>query len=140
MIRDRKKGGKRKPDYLEILVPNLLDDAAFETAATQWDKADTVWATLPRPMSPHQIETMVTFLLRKIPREFAFVLLSDLAEDRPMRADLLEQIFDTGNESCQVSVCLRSDLDERLEEKCRNSPNEQVREHHEARIRYRQMG
>lgn len=140
-MRDKpKKRKERKPDYLEILVPSLLDDTTFETAAMQWDKADTVWAPLRRPMSPNQIETMVAFLLGKVPREFAFVLLSDLAEDFPIRTDLLEQIFDTGDESCQVSICLRSDLDERLEEKCRNSTNEQVREHHDARIRYRQMG
>jgi hypothetical protein len=91
-------------------------------------------------MRPSEIEAMVSFLLQKIPREFAFVLLSDLAEDSPIRADLLERIFNTGDESCQVSVCLRSDLSRRLEEECRNSQNEQVREHHDARIHYSQMG
>lgn len=83
---------------------------------------------------------MVTFLLAKAPREFACVLLSDLAEDRPMTADLLEQIFDTGDESCQVSICLRPDLSQRLEDKCRNSRNEQVLEHYLARVQYSRMG
>src|SRR5260221_571398 len=118
---------------LKIIVPVPLDDASFEKTARQWDR-DLAHSALPPSMTPDEVETMVIFLLGKIPAELAFSVLSYLAEDSPLRGDLLEQIFDRGDTGCKVSVCLRPDLDKRLEEKCRNSPNDDVREHYQARI------
>src|SRR6266446_5021274 len=133
-IRDRSVTDDRDDEFLEILIPNPLDDSSFEEASKLWDQGRDAFLTVPRSMSPHQIETMVIFLLGKIPAELAFSVLSYLAEDSPLRGDLLEQIFDRGDTGCKVSVCLRPDLDKRLEEKCRNSPNDDVREHYQARI------
>ena len=121
----------------EIVVPNPLDDESFEATSSKWDRARNAMLVMPRAMSPNEMETMVRFLLGKIPRTLAFSLLSDLAEDSPIPNDILEQIFDRGDTGCKVSICLREDLKPSLERKCRDSTDESVREHYDARIRHR---
>jgi hypothetical protein len=132
---------KQKPIRLEkVVVPIPLDDTMFEKAAKQWEASGDKMAAAPRSINQQEVETMATFLLPNIPRDLAFVLFCDLAVDLPARSDLLEQIVDRGDVGCKVSVCLRPDLDPRLEEMCRTSPHESVREHYQSRVRCRQMG
>jgi hypothetical protein len=133
---------KRETVLTEIRVPRALDDSTFETLATRWDNAvDGMWVNTPSGMKSRDAAKMTLYLLRKIPRDLAFSVLADLAEMYSLRPNLLEKIFDHGDERCKSSVCLRNDLPAHLEEKCRNSPYGSVRDHYQARVKYYgQMG
>ena len=122
-------------------MPRALDDSAFEKLARQWDNpVDATWVNTPFGMELQDAERMALYLLSKIPSDLAFSVLADLAEMYSLRPSLLEEVFEQGDERCKNSVCLRNDLPAHLEEKCRKSPYDSVREHYEARIRYhRQM-
>jgi len=116
-----------------ISVPSAMDDSSFKRLSEQWRQANNAELRVSSSMSEMQIEKMVVYLLTKIPEQLAFDVLGELAEESPIRNDLLEQIFDRGDTACQVSVCLRPQLSDRLAKKCRESPNPSVREHFLAR-------
>lgn len=118
----------------EITVPVALDDAAFDGITQQWEQAENAVLAVPSSLSAQQVDAMARYLLTKVPHSVAFYLLADLAEQPQIGAGLLEQVFEQGNKACKVTICLRTDLSESLEDKCRKSQDEDVREHYLARI------
>jgi hypothetical protein len=62
-------------------------------------------------------EDMVSFLINE-QDEFAFAILSELAEKDNISAESLEKIFYTGNLSCQMSVCKNKSLPDSLKCEC----------------------
>jgi hypothetical protein len=84
-------------------------------------------------MNDSERDALMRFLLSKIPSNLALGALCDLAEWPGVPTDLLTRVFDQGDTGCKVAVCLRDDLTPALQEKCRNSPDTEVREHFLAR-------
>ena len=62
-------------------------------------------------------EDMVSFLINE-QDEFAFAILSELAEKDNISAESLEKIFYTGNLSCQMAVCKNKSLPDSLKCEC----------------------
>ena len=112
----------------------VLNDADFEKACQYWKNAEGVALTIPRSVTPQTAEAMGQYLLQKLPHNVAAGLLSDVAERPGISARLLEEIFDRGDTACKVSVCLRTDLSSNLEQKCNESPIDDVREHWQSRV------
>ncbi|MDO1510169.1 MULTISPECIES: hypothetical protein [unclassified Neisseria] len=62
-------------------------------------------------------DDMVSFLINE-KDEFAFAILSELAEKDNVPVEILEKIFYTGNLSCQMSVCKNKNLPHSLKYEC----------------------
>lgn len=73
---------------------------------------------------------MFCFLLDRLPNDFAFGVLSDLVESYDhIPEKLLLLLFGYGDSACNVSICLKTDLSERLMQQCRESQDPNVVEH-----------
>ena len=62
-------------------------------------------------------DDMVSFLINE-KDEFAFAILSELAEKDNVHVEILEKIFYTGNLSCQMAVCKNKNLPQSLKYEC----------------------
>ncbi|MDO5070146.1 MAG: hypothetical protein Q4D78_08160 [Neisseria zoodegmatis] len=62
-------------------------------------------------------DDMVSFLIDE-KDEFAFAVLSELAEKNNISLESLEKIFYTGNFSCQMAVCTNKNLSQSLKYEC----------------------
>jgi hypothetical protein len=115
---------------MRVKVPSKLDERMFLRLARKWESSDYAVLTIARPESPAEADAMADFLLHRLPHKFAFIVLGELAEDACLSDQVLERIFDEGDESCKVSVCLRLQLPNALRKKCRDSEIASVKEHY----------
>jgi hypothetical protein len=122
-----------KSAMVAIKLPVNLTDQQFQKLSHEWDRAREAEIILPRKMNDSERDALIRFLLSKIPSDLALGALCDLAEWPGVPAELLTRLFDHGDTGCNVAVCLRDELSPALQERCRNSPDTEVREHFLAR-------
>jgi hypothetical protein len=113
----------------EIIFPRVIKKGEYLNFVKLWDENNNVSLVMPEKLSENEIRDLFAFLFSDLPNEFAFSVLSNLAEMKNTPMDLLEALFDRGDTGCNVTICLRSDLSGNLIERCQSSLDPEVREH-----------
>jgi hypothetical protein len=116
-----------------IRLPFNPTDKQFDRLSRQWDSTSEVSIALPDKMNDTERNSLIQYLLSKVPHAVAFGALCDLAESPGVPSDLLGRMFEQGDVACKVAVCLRDDLTPDLMERCRTSTDPDVREHFRTR-------
>lgn len=112
-----------------ISISRNLTVNEFEKLNRIWDANKNVSILLPEEFSDVEVEQIFKLLLSRLPNEFAFCVLENVAEQQKVSVNLLRELFDHGDTGCCVTICLRDDLTGDLVERCMSSNNNEVREH-----------
>lgn len=94
-----------------------------------WSKSNDM--IIEMDISISKLDDCVLLLLSKLPNNFACLLLSEIVENYEMNETQLSDIFLNGDVGCKVSVCLKPNLTDNIQQLCRNSGNKDVVEHFE---------
>jgi hypothetical protein len=115
----------------DILVPKELDIDEFSKLEQIWhsEEYENMSIILPENLSDVEAEQLFRFLLSVLPNELAFSLLADLAEGWNVSTSLLSELFSYGDTGCNVTICLRDNLNQELMSKCISSEDDNVKEH-----------
>src|SRR5688572_18217456 len=113
----------------DIRLPKELTEFSFEILANTWKTNGHISLIIPEDLNATDINNIFDFLLKRLPDDFAFFILANMAELENIQIELLERLFDYGDTGCNVSICLRTDLNDKLVKKCRDSKDPAVKEH-----------
>lgn len=116
---------------MKDFVINIKEGVDFKTLKKMeliWSKNENV-SLIISEMHPAEVQRIFEFLTPKLPNIFYSSVLETLAERASTPVEILEVLFDSEDEGCQLSICMRDDLTDNLLVKCRNSPFAEVREH-----------
>lgn len=119
----------------EMSISASTTDLEFGRLAVLWDKNNNVDLTIDE-MTEDEISRVVEMLIARLPCSLYESVLETLAERNETPLDCLLKIFCTNIESCQMSVCLRDDLDNELKCRCMNSEHKDVCEHFKMRQKW----
>ena len=120
---------------LEITISARTSDLEFGQFAVLWDKNNNIDLTI-EIMTEDEIRRVVDMLIPRLPCSLYESVLESLAERNETPPDCLLKIFCTNIESCQMSVCLRDDLNDELKYRCMKSEHKDVCEHYEMRQKW----
>ena len=113
-----------------IKLPRKISDTLqIDQWEDIWRKADSLSYSIPQDLSVDEIRNYFSFFMNRLPSEFAFTVLGEIAEFANAPWDLLEKLFNRGDTGCMVSICCRPDLSGGMLTKCLNSSNPDVIEH-----------
>lgn len=119
-----------------ISISRYLDKSQFEKLEKIWNAQENVNLIFPENLSAADVEHIFGLLLPTLPNDFSFCILGNLAEGKNVSTSLLARLFDFGDTGCNVSICLRDNLSEEIMERCKNSDDDDVREHFLSRQRF----
>lgn len=110
---------KSKISSIEI-TPSLTKEQ-WLFLCDKWDReTDIILDTsLINIMEEIEHVAKIAFLIKE--RKLSLAVLSNLAEKDKVSNELLNMIFDIGDQSCKETVCLRKDLSEELMVKCKSA-------------------
>jgi hypothetical protein len=113
-----------------IRIPCVLDKRSFDKLRQAWDEHKNVNKVIPQNLNSAQAEKLFMLVLQMLPDEFGFSLLGDLVElYDDISMELLERLFKYGDTACNVSICLKHNLNATLLELCRTSKDKNVQQH-----------
>lgn len=116
-------------NYQRLTVPVPIDAAAYRSLSDAWSRATDGELVLPSFSGQEEVLRFVEQLAVFLPDHFAYLILSELAERDELESPVLNRLFDLGDTSTRISICLRSDLSPDLLARCLASEEPGVAEH-----------
>ena len=105
---------------------NILCD--FERLSNIWTTSENIFLCLDIKQS--DIEFITNELLKKLPNDLAYSIMSELAETEGLDDNLMRLIYENGDKGCKVAICLRDDLAQELRDCCERSDDIDIRDHY----------
>ena len=120
---------------VEIRISARTTGSEYERFADLWDQNNNVDLKIDN-MTVEETRSVVSLLISRRPCSLYESVLETLAERNGTPSDCLVKIFSTNIECCQMSVCLRDDLDDVLKGLCKKSRHRDVCEHYKMRQKW----
>lgn len=103
---------------LTLKIDSNVSENEFSNMASEWGKANDAEIEMPNILSTNDIQHIYNLAMSMIPNEFAYTVLSDLAEFENVSDDLLRKILETKERGCIEAVCLRDNLPDDMRQIC----------------------
>ena len=99
----------------------------FEWLNTIWEASPTIGLSLS--IAPEECTIVVHELVKRLPADIAFSILSELAEDENLEESLVRLIFEKGDKGCKMAIAMRKNLPEDIVEQFRHATDSDIKEH-----------
>ncbi|WP_330983394.1 MULTISPECIES: hypothetical protein [Enterobacterales] len=111
---------KNKTIY--AVVSPSISIAQWLSLCEKWDSEPDITMDTSLINSSEEIMHVAKLAFLTKNRFFSLSVMSNLAEKELISNELLDTIFDIGDQACKETVCLRKNLSKELDRKCKSVP------------------
>ncbi len=104
----------------------------FKKLSNIWNSSNNI--TLRLNIKERDFGLVVQILIKYLPNELAYSIMSEIAEYENLDKELMQLIYDKGDKGCKVAICLNKNLGQELQECCKQSIDIDVKEHYQQRL------